>query len=73
MIYKPSTEKTEFWKTRTPPPPPKKNLEASHEWGKNVILITTNGTYPWLFVTQLFRKLTSHCGHRKTYEEMTST
>jgi len=39
----------------------------------NVIVITTNGTYPWLFVTQLFHKLTNHCGHRKTYEEMTST
>jgi hypothetical protein len=28
------------------------NPVISHQWGKNRIVITTNGTYPWSFVTQ---------------------
>jgi hypothetical protein len=31
------------------------NPVISHEWGKDRIVITTNGTYPWSFVTQIFR------------------
>ena len=27
---------------------------VSHKWGKDQIMITTSGTYPWLFVTQIF-------------------
>ena len=27
----------------------------SHEGGKYQIVITTNGTYPWSFVTHIFR------------------
>jgi hypothetical protein len=26
----------------------------SHEWGKDWEVFTTSGTYPWLFVTQIF-------------------
>ena len=29
--------------------------EMSHEWAKKRFLIKTNGTYPWSFVTQIFR------------------
>ena len=28
----------------------------SHEWGKNQLVITTSGTYPWSFMTQTFLK-----------------
>ena len=31
------------------------NHVISHEWEKDRIAITTNGTYPWSFVTQIFR------------------
>jgi hypothetical protein len=35
---------------------------------------TTSGTYPWLFVTQVFHNdQPSHGGDRKTFEMMTST
>jgi len=27
----------------------------SHAWEKNRIVITTNGTYPWVPVIQIFR------------------
>ena len=30
-----------------------RNPETNHEWGKNQIVITTNGTYPWSFVTYI--------------------
>ena len=34
----------------------------------------TSGTYPWSFVTQIFRNgQPSHGGDRKTFEVMTST
>ena len=26
----------------------------SHEWGKDRVVFTTSGTYPWSFVTQIF-------------------
>jgi hypothetical protein len=43
----------------------------SHELGKDGIEITTNGTYPWSFVTQLFRNNSpSHDGDRKIFEVM---
>jgi len=36
--------------------------------------ILTSGTYPWLFVTQIFHNgQPSHGGDRKTFEVMTST
>ena len=31
------------------------NPVTSHECGKDREVLTTNGTYPWSFVTQLFR------------------
>ena len=31
------------------------NPGIGHKWGHNRILITTNGTYSWSFVTQIFR------------------
>ena len=31
------------------------NPGIRHEWGKNRMVITTNGTYPWSFVTQILR------------------
>jgi len=31
------------------------NPVISHKWEKDRIVITTDGTYPWLFVTQIFR------------------
>ena len=46
----------------------------SHEWGKHQEVFTTGGTYPWLFVTQIFHNgQLSHGGDRKTLEVMTST
>jgi hypothetical protein len=36
-------------------------------------VLTTGETYPWLFVTQIFRYgQPSHGGDRKTFEVMTS-
>jgi hypothetical protein len=31
------------------------NPVSCHKWGTDRILITTNGPYPWSFVTQIFR------------------
>jgi hypothetical protein len=43
-----------------------------YEWGKDGITITTNVTYPWSFVTQIFRNgLPGHGCDHKTLEEMT--
>ena len=37
-------------------------------------MFTTNGTYPWSFVTQIFHNgQSSHGGDRKIFEVMTST
>jgi hypothetical protein len=46
----------------------------SHEWGKEREVLTTSGTYPWSFVTQIFHSgQPDHGGDRKTFEVMTST
>jgi len=40
---------------------------------KNRVLITTSGTYPWSFVSHIFRNgYPSHGGHPKTFEVMSS-
>jgi hypothetical protein len=50
------------------------NLVISLEWGKDREVLTTNGTYPWSFVTQIFHNgQPSHGDDRKTFEEMNST
>ena len=50
------------------------NPVINHEWGKDRIVITTSGTYPWSFVTHIFHNgQPSHGGDRKTFEVMTST
>jgi hypothetical protein len=50
------------------------NPVISHECGKNREVLTTSGTYPWSFVTQIFHNgQPSHDGDRKTFEVMTST
>ena len=37
-------------------------------------MLTTNGTYPWSFVTQIFHNgQPSHGGYRDIFEVMTST
>ena len=42
------------------------NPFISHEWGKDREVFTTGGTYPWSFVTQIFRNgQPSHGGDRK--------
>jgi hypothetical protein len=39
-----------------------------HERGKDREVLTTNGTYPWSFVTQMFHSgQPSHGGDRKSY------
>jgi hypothetical protein len=44
----------------------------SHEWGNDLIVITTNETYPWPFVTQILRSgLPSHGGDRNIFEVIT--
>jgi hypothetical protein len=46
----------------------------SHERGKNREVLTSSGTYPWSFVTQIFHSgQPSHDDDRKTFEVMTST
>ena len=46
----------------------------SHEWGKDLEVLTRSGTYPWYFVTQIFHSgQPSHGDDRKTFEVMTST
>jgi len=50
------------------------NSVICHEWGEDRVVITTNGTYSWLFVTQIFRNgQIDHGGYRTTFEVMTST
>jgi hypothetical protein len=50
------------------------NPVISHERGKDWEVLTTSGTYPWSFVTQIFhRSQPSHGGDRKTFEAMIST
>jgi hypothetical protein len=50
------------------------NQVISHERGKDREVFTTNGTYPWSFVTHIFHNgQPIHCGDRKTFEVMTST
>jgi hypothetical protein len=46
----------------------------SHECGNDREVLTTSGTYPWSFVTQIFHNgQLSHDGDGKTFEVMTST
>jgi len=46
----------------------------SHERGKDREVLTTSGTYPWSFVTQVFHNgQPSHGGDRKFFEVTTST
>ena len=50
------------------------NPLISHERGKDREVFTTNGTYPWSCVTQIFYNgQPSHGGDRKSFEVMTST
>jgi hypothetical protein len=50
------------------------NLVLSREWGKDREVLTTSGTYPWSFVTQIFHNgQPSRGGDRKIFEVMTST
>ena len=50
------------------------NPVISHERGKDRKVFTTNGAYPWSFVTQIFHSgQPSHDGDRKILEVMTST
>jgi hypothetical protein len=51
-----------------------KNPVLSHECEKDREVLTTRGTYPWAFVTQIFHNgQPRHGGDRKTIEVMTST
>jgi hypothetical protein len=46
----------------------------SHECGKDREVIKTSGTYPWSFVSQIFKNgQPNHGGDRKTFEVMVST
>jgi hypothetical protein len=46
----------------------------NHERGKDREVLTTSGTYPWSFVTQVFHSgQPSRGGDRTTFEVMTST
>ena len=50
------------------------NPAICRERGKDREVFTTNGTYPWSFVTQIFHNgQPIHGGDRKTFEVMTST
>ena len=50
------------------------NSVISREWGKDLEVFTTSGTYPWSFVTQIFHNgQPSHGGDRTIFEVMTST
>ena len=50
------------------------NPMISDEWARDREVFTTNGTYPWSFVTQICnRGQPSHGGDRETFQEMTST
>ena len=49
------------------------NLVINHEWGKDQGVLTTSGTYPWWFVTEIFHNGWPSCGgDRKTFEVMTN-
>ena len=49
------------------------NPVISHARGKEREALTTNGTYTWSFVTQLFQNgQPKHGGDRKTFEVVTS-
>jgi len=49
------------------------NTVICHESCEDVIVVTTNGTYLWSFVTQISRNgYPSHCCDRKTFEVMIS-
>jgi hypothetical protein len=48
------------------------NPVIGHEWGNDQEVLTTSGTYPRSFVTQIFHNgQPSHSGDRKTFEVMT--
>ena len=50
------------------------NPVICHIRGNDREVLTTSGTYPWSFVTQIFHNgQPRHGGDRKTFEEMTST
>ena len=50
------------------------NPVISHEWGKEREVFTTNRTFLWSFVTQIFHNgQPGHGDDRKTFEVMTST
>ena len=50
------------------------NPVISREWGKDLEVFTTSGTYPWSFVTHIFHSgQPSHGGDRTIFEAMTST
>jgi hypothetical protein len=50
------------------------NPVISHKWGNDREVFTTSGTYPWLFVKQIFhRGQPSRGGDHKIFEVMTST
>jgi phage repressor protein C with HTH and peptisase S24 domain len=50
------------------------NPVINHERGKDREVLTTSGTHPWSFVTQIFHSgQPSRGGDRKTFEVMTST
>ena len=50
------------------------NPVISREWGKDREVLTTSGTYPWSFVTQIFHNgQLSHGGDRTIFEVMIST
>jgi hypothetical protein len=50
------------------------NPVIRHVWEKDREVFTISETYPWLFVTQLFRNgQPSHDGDLKNFEVMTST
>jgi hypothetical protein len=48
------------------------NPVETHELGKGREVLTTSGTYPWSFVTQIFHSgQPSHGGDRKAFKVMT--
>ena len=50
------------------------NPVIGREWEEDLEVLTTSGTNPWSFVTQIFHNgQPSHGGDRKTFEVMTST
>ena len=42
------------------------NPVISHEWGTHRIMIMTNGTHLWSFVTHIVTHIFRNCGDRKT-------